>query len=187
MITRKTRRGIIVLLVLTGVSFWASRQHDTRLQEPLAGLDPKLDYVLRDFELQFFDEQGHPTINLRAPELRNNPELQMGTIEQPVFRLNQPGLTWNLTAESATVTADKEHVHLVGQVNILRHEPATGALAELNTTEVMIEVTPQTASTDAPVSIQDSFSQIDAVGLDLDMKTNTFTLKQQVRATYAVN
>jgi lipopolysaccharide export system protein LptC len=187
MITRKTRRGIIVLLVLTSFSFWASRQHETRVQAPVAGLDPKMDYVLRDFELQFFDEQGHATINLRAPELHNDPALQVGTIEKPVFRLNQPGMTWNLTADSATVTADKEHVHLAGRVNILRFEPATGMLAELNTTEVMVEVTPQTASTDAPVSIHDINSQINAIGLDLDMKTNTFTLKQQVRATYAVN
>jgi lipopolysaccharide export system protein LptC len=187
MITRKTRRGIIVLLVLTGVSFWASRQHDTGVQELVAGLDPRLNYVLRDFELQFFDAQGHPTINLRAPVLRNDPALQVGTIEQPVFRLNQPGMTWNLTAESATVTANKEHVLLAGRVNILRHVPATGSLAELNAREVMIDVTPQTASTDGPVSILDGSNQINAIGLDLDMKTNTFVLKQQVRATYAVN
>ena len=187
MITRKTQRGIFLLVLLTTVSFWAGRKLDTEFQEPVAGLDPKLDYVLRDFELQFFDEGGQPTMTLQAPVLRNDPELQLGTIEKPVFKLNQPGVTWNLTAESATVTADKEHVQLTGRVNILRHEPLTGALAELNTEEVRIEVTPQIASTDKPVHIFDGFNHLRAIGLDLDMTTNTFMLKQQVEATYAAN
>jgi LPS export ABC transporter protein LptC len=187
MITRKTRRGIITLVLLTTVSFWISRQQDNEIPEPVAGLDPKLNYVLRNFELQFFDENGQPTINLQAPLLRNNPELQMGTIERPIIKLNQPGFLWNLTSDSATVTADKEHVHLSGDVRVLRHEPLTGTLIELSTREVQVEVALQTASTDQAVNISDGYNQLDAVGLDLDMKSNTFSLKQQVKATYAVN
>ena len=124
---------------------------------------------------------------MRAPTLRNNPALQLGTFERPVVKLNGADAVWNLTAESATVTADKEHVHLVGKVNILRHEPLTGYLSELNAEEVRIEVTPQTARTDMPVSVFDGQSRLDGIGLDLDMKANTFMLRQQVKATYAVN
>ena len=43
------------------------------------------------------------------------------------------------------------------------------------------------ASTNEPVSIFDGYNHLNAIGLDLDMKTNTFMLKQQVEATYAVN
>ncbi len=89
MITRKTRRGITVLVLLGVVTFWISRSQDDANPEPVAGLDPKLDYVLRDFELQFYDENGQPTINMRAPILRNDPKQQLGTIEHPVVRLNQ--------------------------------------------------------------------------------------------------
>lgn len=187
MITRKTRRGIVFLVILTTVSFWASRKQDTEVQQPVSGLDPKLNYVLRDFELQFFDDNGQATVKLSAPVLRNDPAMQLGTIENPVFKLVQPGTVWNLTSDSATVTADKEQVRLSGKVNILRHEPLTGKLAELNTEEVLIEVSPQTASTDKPVSIFDGHNQLNAIGLDLNMKTNTFMLKQQVKATYAIN
>lgn len=187
MITRKTRRGIIVLVLLTAVSFWVNRKQDDETLEPVAGLDPKLNYVLRDFELQFFDKNGQPTINMRAPVLRNDPVLQLGTIEHPVIKLNQPGAVWDLTSDSATVTADKEHVQLSGQVHIKRHEPTTGNWVELNTRDVRVEVTPQTASTDQQVRMFDGYNQASAIGLDLDMKTNTFTLKQQVKATYAIN
>jgi len=187
MITRKTRNGVTALVLLTAFSFWVSHKQDDETLEPVANLDTKLNYVLRDFELQFFDENGLPTINMRAPVLRNNPELQLGTIEHPVIKLNQTDAVWNLTADTATITADKEHVQLLGQVHVQRHELATGQWVDLKTREVRIEVTPQTASTDQPVSIFDSYNQINGIGLDLDLISNTFVLKQQVKATYAVN
>ena len=187
MITRKTRRGIIALLMLTVVSFWISRSQDEAPPQPVAGLDPKLDYVLRDFELQIFDENGLPTMNLQAPSLRNNPKLQLGTIERPVIRLNQPGLTWDFTSDSATITADKEHIQLFGQVHVQRNESATGNWVKLNTSEIHIEVSPQTASTTQPVNMFDGLNHLDAIGMDLDMKNSNVLLKQQVKAIYAVN
>ena len=187
MITRKTRRGITALILLSAVSFWLSRSQDNDGPVPVAGLDPKLNYVLRDFELQFFDEYGKPTINMKAPVLRNDPKLQLGTIERPVVKLNQADAVWDMTADTATVTADKEHVQLIGQVYVKRNEPATGSWVELNTREMQIEITPQTAITDQPVSMFDGVNRLNAIGLELDMKTKTYSLKQQVRATYAVN
>ena len=187
MITRKTRRGIAGLILLSAVSFWLSRSQDIVNPAPVAGLDPKLDYVLRDFELQFFDEYGKPTMNMRAPVLRNDPELELGTIERPVIKLNHDNAVWNMTADTATVTADKEHVQLIGQVYVRRNEPASGNWVELNTREVHIEVTPQTAVTDQPVSMFDGVNRVNAIGLELDMQAKSYLLKHQVRATYAVN
>lgn len=186
MITRKTRRGITTLILLTAISFWLGRQNDDVAPVPVAGLDTKLNYVLRDFELQFYDENGQPTINMRSPVLRNNPELQLGTIEQPVIKLILADAVWNLTSDSATITADKEHVLLSGQVHVQRLELNSGNRIEIDTRDVRIKVTPQTVSTDQAVSIFDGYNQVDAIGLDLDMKTNTFKLQQQVKATYAV-
>ena len=187
MITRKTRRGVLALVVLTAVSFWISHRFESDLPRPVSGLDPKLDYVLRDFELQFFDVSGEPSINLRAPVLRNDPALQQGTIERPVIRLSQPGVTWNLTARKAVITADKEHVFLAGSVKLQRHRPASGEWAELDSSEVRIEVTPQTASTERAVRFFDGLNRMQAVGMDLDMKTGKFRLRNKVNATYAAN
>ncbi len=187
MITRKTRRGLATLIVLSAVTLWLSRSQHDDSPEPVAGLDPRLNYVLHDFELQFYDENGQPSINMRAPILRNDPELQVGTIEQPVVKVNQADAVWDLTADEATVTADKEHVQLIGQVHLTRNEPATGNWVKLDTREVHVEVTPQTAVTDQPVSMFDGNNRVDGIGLELDMKTKKFILKQNVKATYVVN
>ena len=187
MISRKTRRGIVTLVILTGISFWVAREQRDVAPKPLTGLDPKLNYVLRDFELQVFDANGKATLNIQAPVLSNDPVLEIGTIENPLMVLHQQDITWNLTADSATITADKEHVDFSGTVYVQRLELLTGNRVELTTSKVRVEVTPQTANTDAPVSLFDGYNRIDAVGMYLDMMNDTFQLKQQVKAIYAVN
>jgi LPS export ABC transporter protein LptC len=187
MITRKTRRGLIVLALLTGLSFWIASRQDHETPQPIAGMDTKLNYVLHEFELQFYDKNGQPAINMRAPVLRNDPKLQLGTIEHPVIKLNQPGAVWDLTSDSATVTDNKEHLLLSGQVHVQRREPATGNWVEFDSREIQIDVTPQTARSDEAVYMFDGHNRFSAIGLDLDMKTNTFIFKQQVKGTYAVN
>ena len=187
MITRKTRRGIMALILLTGVSFWATREQRDDSPEPNTGLDPRLNYVLRNFELQVYDVNGKTTLNMKAPVLSNDPVLQMGTIENPLLVLHQQDITWNLTADSATITADKEHVELLGKVYVQRHGLLTGERVELNTSELSIEVTPQTANTFEPVSIFDGINSLNAVGMKMNMMNDTFELKQQVKAIYAVN
>jgi len=175
------------MVLLTGISFWVAREQHDETQEPVAGLDPKLNYVLRDFELQVFDANGKATLNMKAPVLSNDPVLEIATVEDPVLVLRQQDLTWNMVADSATITADKEHVELSGSVNVQRLELLTGKRVELNTSEVTLEVGPQTASTSEPVSMYDGLNQIDAIGMYLDMMNDTIQLKQQVKAIYAVN
>ncbi len=187
MISRKTRRGIIALVLLTGVSFWAAREQREDVPQHVTGLDPKLNYVLRDFELQVFDAQGKATLNMQAPVLSNDPALEIGTIEKPQLVLYQQDITWNLTADSATITADKEHVELLGRVYLQRTGLLPSDRIELRTSEVELEVTPQTASTVEPVSLFDGINHINAVGMYLDMMNDTLQLKQQVKAIYAVN
>ena len=78
-------------------------------------------------------------------------------------------------------------MELQGQVEIRRLEHGAGIWVRLDTRDVQIEVTPQLAKTDQPVSIFDGKNQLDAIGLELDLKSNTFYLQQQVKAIYAVN
>jgi len=187
MITEKTWRGIISLVLLAAISFWIGRKQGIDAPAPVTGLDPRLNYVLRDFELQIFDKNGQPTFNLRAPVLRNDPVLKLGTIESPVISIHNRGVVWNVTADKATMTADKEHVHLSGGVLVKWHNPASSNHSELQTIEIKIEITPQTASTDQEVNLNDGYNDINAIGMNLDMKRSRYTLKQRVKATYAVN
>lgn len=186
MTTRKSRQGIVLLLFLTLISFWLSRQHQAQKPPQMSGLDPSLDYMLRDFELQTYDSSGLPLLNLRAPLLRNNSAVKLGTIEAPVIVLNKPDAKWSLVADSATMTEDRERIHLFGHVNVKRIENTTGRHAQMDTGEIEVQVTAQTASTTKPVSIKDGQNSLQAQGMDIDLKSGRFKLKHNVRARYAV-
>jgi lipopolysaccharide export system protein LptC len=184
--TRKSRQGVVLLVFLTLFSFWLSRRHQEHAPPPMNGLDPSLDYMLQNFELQIFDTKGVPLLNLRAPLLRNNPAVKLGTIRQPVIALKKRDANWSLVAESATMTEDRQHIHLFGHVNVERVETATGQRAQMDTSEIEVQVDAQTASTTKFVSITEGRNRLQARGLELDLKSGEFRLKHDVKARYEV-
>ena len=48
----------------------------------------------------------------------------------------------------------------------------------------MLNVTPRTASSESSVQIRQDNDRLDATGINLDMKTNSFELLSDVRAYY---
>ncbi|NNK37833.1 MAG: LPS export ABC transporter periplasmic protein LptC, partial [Xanthomonadales bacterium] len=91
-----------------------------------------------------------------------------------------------ITAESAQVTADRELVSLRGDVFLVRRNDATGQQLDISTRDVLLNVTPRTASTQATVRIQQSGDRLDAKGMKLDMIANHFELLDDVQAYYEV-
>ena len=71
-----------------------------------------------------------------------------------------------------------------GYVNMVRTNRITGETLEITTEDVMLEVTPRTASTDALVTLVQSGDRLDAVGMNLDMTTDSYELLDDVRARY---
>jgi lipopolysaccharide export system protein LptC len=183
-IQRKTQWGIMVMTVLVAFSFWASRGQKDRSAQPTRGLDTKLDYALHDFEYQFFDLEGQPSTRLVAPTLSNNAVSGISEVQHPVFNIIDHGNAWEIIAESATVSADKEHIQLSGDVRIRRPATATVESLDIRTNELTINVSPKTANSESPVAGNDI---MEAVGFRVNMNSNRFQLLNQVKLTYAVN
>ena len=108
----------------------------------------------------------------------------MGTVESPEIRIQQEDERWYITAESAIITANREHVSLVGTVYLTRRNELTGQLLEITTKDVMLNITPRTASGDSAVSIKQDNDRLDAIGMRLDMISNSFELLNDVQAHY---
>jgi LPS export ABC transporter protein LptC len=171
--------------MLVAVSFWASRGQKESSVEPTRGLDTKLDYALQKFEYQFFDLDGLPSTRLTAPALSNSATTGISEVKQPVFNIIDRGISWEIIAESATVTADREHITLNGDVQIRR--PAHGMVEALNirTSELAIDVKPKIASSARPVRMIQGSDIMEAVGFRVNIKNNRFQLLDQVKLTYA--
>jgi len=74
----------------------------------------------------------------------------------------------------------------MGEVHLTRRNEITGELLEITTRDVLLNVTPRTASTESSVTIRQAWDQLDAVGMNLDMIADSFELMQDVQARYEV-
>lgn len=180
-----TRRGVLGLALLAALSFLAARDRGEPAISPFDDLDTRLNYALWDFTALLLDSQGELSLRIDAPMLRNNASSQVGTIENPRITIQQQADEWYITADSAVVTPDREHVSLVGNVDLLRENRDTRNILEIQTRDVLLNVTPRTARTESAVTIVQDGDRLDAVGMKLDMKTNRYELLDQVRARYA--
>jgi LPS export ABC transporter protein LptC len=181
-----TRRGIWVLGVAAAAIWYFARQAPEPSEEPLSRPDVKLNYALYDFSGHLLDDRGRVSLQIRSPELRNDAETGIGTVDSPEIRIRQDRDRWFINAESAIISPDREEVWLRGDVYLSRRVPAEGRLLEIASTDVLLNVTPRTAHTDAAVSIRERGDRLDAVGMRLDMINETYELLSDVRAHYEV-
>ena len=184
MIKRRTRWGILTLTVLTVASFLVPKDPADQARDRLTGIDTRLNYVLRDFEGHLLDENGNVSLEISSPALRKNAENEVGTIDSPVVRIQQENKQWYIRAESAIITADREYISLIGDVNMLKQNETNSETLEIETRDVMLRVTPRTASTVSPVTIKQSGDRLDALGMNLDMINDSYELLEEVRAHY---
>jgi LPS export ABC transporter protein LptC len=183
-IQRRTRRGIILLALLATLSWILSRDRGEVTEQPVSKLDTRLNYALYDFEGRLLNVEGAVNLEIHAPVLRSNARSGVGTVESPELRIQEEDERWYITAESAIITANREHVSLMGDVYLARRNELTGQLLEISTKDVMLNVTPRTASSESRVSITQDNDRLDAVGIRLDMISNSFELLNDVQAHY---
>lgn len=72
----------------------------------------------------------------------------------------------------------------MGDVYLTRRNELTGQFLEISTKDVMLNVTPRTASTESKVQIRQENDWLDATGIRLNMISNSFELLSDVRAHY---
>jgi len=184
--SRRTRRGIILLALLAGLTAIFARDRGSPRSEPFANLDTRLNYALYDLEGTLMNEEGGVNLKIRSPVLRNDAESGVGTVEQPEIRIQQDDERWYITAETAVISPDREQVSLVGAVELTRLDRSTGRRLDITTQDVHLNVTPRTAFTEASVAIRQDGDRLDAVGMRLDMIARHFELLHEVRARYEI-
>jgi len=180
----KTWHGIVSLTLLALLSWQLSRQPLDTDATPVGPPDIRLNYAVYDLTGRLLDERGAVKMNLASPVLRNDAESGVGTIESPEINIQQEKDYWHITAESAIISPDREIVTLAGSVTLSRLDQLTDQTLLIETSDVVLKVTPRTAASDAPVSMQQQSDRLDAVGMTLDMVNNRYELLNDVRAHY---
>lgn len=186
MIKHKTKHGIIFLTALLSITWLVSKNPSDPVNEPPARLDTRLNYAMRNFDSQLLDKTGHLNLQISSPLLRKIAQSEVTTIETPRIRIKQDDQQWNITAESAIITADREYISLIGEVNMLRLNQISGETLEINTRDVILRVTPRKASTESFVTLIQYGDQLDALGMNLDIINGNYKLLNDVRVHYDI-
>jgi len=173
-----------MLALLALLSWHIARQPLQVADAPPGPPDIRLNYALYDFSGRLLDQQGQVRLDIASPFLKNDAESGIGTIEAPEIHIQQEHDRWYITAESATVSPDREVVVLEGTVNLSRLNELTDQTLEITTSKVILNVTPRVASTDAGVRIRQDSDRLDAVGMKLDMINRHYELLHEVRGHY---
>ncbi|MCH8258442.1 MAG: LPS export ABC transporter periplasmic protein LptC [Proteobacteria bacterium] len=135
------------MTVLSIITWLIPKSSSNSVYDPPARLDTQLNYALWDFNGQLLDQQGNIHLQISSPLLRKVAQSEVATIKSPQIRIKQADQQWHITAESAIITADREYISLIGDVNMLRLNEISGETLKITTRDVMLKVTPRTAST----------------------------------------
>lgn len=181
---RRTRRAILLFGLLAALSWILARPGADDDARPMEGLDTRLNYALFDFSGRLYGDEGDIRLRIQAPLLRSDAATGIGTVQQPDIRIQQDDEEWYITAELAVVAADREQINMSGEVTLVRTNVATGEQLDIATRDLLLNVTPRTASTDSSVRIRQAGNRLDAVGMRLDMINDRVELLSEVRAHY---
>lgn len=179
-----TKRAIALLTLAAMVSFLATRDVRRDFEPTDPEVDTRLNYALFDFRARMLDEFGNLAAAIEAPELRNDALTGIGTVSSPEIYVRQADNDWQLDATTAVVSADREFITLTGDVKVVRYNETANDRVEIDTSDLLVAVTPRTASTDARVNIRHAGDRLDATGLRLDMMNDQFELLDDVSAVY---
>lgn len=180
----KTRHGILLLSAFAALTWLLARQPREAPVDPVSRPDLELNYALYDFSGMLLNDRGGVALQISSPVLRNNAASGIGTVEAPEIRIQQEQDKWYISAESAIISPDREHVTLAGEVYLSRQDELTGRLLEITSSDIVMDVTPRTAMTEAGVTVLQGGDRLDAVGMRLDMIRETYELLHDVRARY---
>jgi lipopolysaccharide export system protein LptC len=92
---------------------------------------------------------------------------------------------WHLTSDRGQVRAEGEDVQLTGNVRVTGPAPGSGAPLTLTTSELRINTPTEYIETEAPVTVSWSGHQLDAVGMQADLKTGKLRLESRVHGEFS--
>jgi LPS export ABC transporter protein LptC len=165
-----------------------------------AALAPDPGYAARDAEVIETGYDGRERYRLNASVIRQQSETAAIELEQlhmnyhPGAQAGVPGEAevpsaagevWHLTSDHGQVRADGDDVLLSGNVRVTGPAPGSGEPLSLVTSELRINTPTQFIETDAPVRLRWSGHELQARGLQADLKAGTLRLESEVNGHFA--
>jgi len=123
-------------------------------------------------DLETLDMDYHPGAQGNVPGEQPPPDKAAGEV-------------WHLKSDRGQVRADGDDVQLNGNVVVTGRSPGSGAPLVLSTDNMRINTPTEYIETSAPVKISWGGHDLDAIGMQADLKTGTLRLESDVHGSFS--
>lgn len=161
---------------------------------------PDPGYAARDAQVIETGYDGRERYRLNARVIRQQTE--SGTIElegltmnyhiasdkppgKPASAATAPADIWHLTSDRGEVRANGDDVELTGNVRVVGPAPGGGEPLSLTTETIRINTPTEFLETKAPVKLRWSGHELDARGMQADLKAGTLRLESDVNGHFS--
>ncbi|HTH93680.1 MAG TPA: LPS export ABC transporter periplasmic protein LptC [Rhodocyclaceae bacterium] len=173
---------IVILLMLAGLTFWLQRASQVdNTADPNARHDP--DYMIDNFTVQRFDQQGSLYQTLVAQHMQHYPDDDSSDVTAPHMTYLGPRQT-DVTADRANVDSGGKTIVLYDNVRVV-HAGATAKdpATQIDTSKMTVFPDDEIARSDVPVTITQGKSVLHGTGLEANNKTQISVLRGRATGT----
>jgi lipopolysaccharide export system protein LptC len=163
-----------------------------------AALPPDPGYAARDAVVIETGYDGRERYRLNAKLIRQQTEageIELESLSMDYFPGAQASAQgtpstgadekWHLTSDRGQVRADGDDVQLSGNVRVTGPAPGTGQPLTLATSELRMHTPTQFIETNSPVTINWSGHELEAMGLEADLKQGNLRLKSDIHGKFS--
>jgi lipopolysaccharide export system protein LptC len=194
--------GYLAVLAIVTIAYILGRAaspDDTA--DTAAGTPPDPGYAARDAVVIETGYDGRERYRLNAKVIRQQSEFGVIDLEQlemdyhPDAQGSVPGEapavgksaaeTWHLKSDRGQVRADGDDIALSGNVRVIGPAPGAAGPLELTTESLRVNTPTEFIETDQPVKLRWSGNELNAVGLEADLKAGNVRLKSAVHGSSA--
>lgn len=179
---------ILPLLGLLGASYWLNQQVQPEAAKPDRSKVHAPDALMTNFSALKFNEQGAPRFILAAKQLRHYPDDDSTEVESPhLTTLSSDRSPTHSEAKRGLITHKGDEVLLHEQVKVWRDATSQQQAMTLQTEYLRVIPERDWAETNLPVTLTNTSTTVNAVGLEMDNHARTIKLLAQVRSEHAPN
>lgn len=191
---------VLLLAVIAGAYFIGRSGPDDTAADANASL-PDPGYAALDAQVIETGYDGRERYRLNARVIRQQSETGVIDLEtlnmdyHPDAQGNVPGEAptpdkaagelWHLKSDRGQVRADGDDVQLNGNVVVTGRAPGSGEPLVLHTESMRINTPTEFIETSAPVKLTWAGHQLDAVGMQADLKAGTLRLESDVHGSFS--
>jgi LPS export ABC transporter protein LptC len=178
--------GLVVIGILVGTIMLGRQQSGAGTSTPVEATSAVPGYAARDAELVETGDDGRPIYTLNADLIRQRPNDRRVQLDAVRMRYRaSDGNEWKVRADSGQIRDDGALIELYGNVQVDGLLPGSELPAEIRTSVLTLDTKAEIVRTKAPVVLRWGGRQLEASGLEADLKSRSVKLESRVHGFFS--